>query len=138
MLKSEVQFQQNSFGTASILSLSETVSQLILNILFMKPGQLPSLPHVGMNISQYFTYQVSLDEIDITGIKNKIQSQCSSLSHYIDLPGIQLSNVKDSLVFVMPLIISNENETLLIGVKQKSTGDIVYNYTIDKNLFSTE
>ena len=58
MIKPEVTFGLDNFGKQKTLSLSETIGQLVLDILLLKPGQLPSLPHIGMNIKQFRSYTI--------------------------------------------------------------------------------
>jgi hypothetical protein len=137
-MKKEIGFSQNNFGEATVLSLYDTVTQLLLNVLYMRPGQLINCPHVGIDIRKYFLTS-SIDDIDINEIKIKLQSQCSSLAMFIDVDSMKMTVVNGTLVIVVPLVISKEDETLLIGIKKKEvTGEVVYNTEIYKNLFKID
>lgn len=75
-------FEMNEFNEPRIRSEIETVKNIILYILFSKPGQYPSLPHIGLNISSilYSAY----DEIDVGNLKNSIIEQCNALGCYFN------------------------------------------------------
>ena len=77
MIGREVDFGTDDFNRPKVLSLKESYCRLLLNILILKPGNLPSLPHIGINIKQYL-YKLE-SEIDIAELKDKIYEQCSEL-----------------------------------------------------------
>lgn len=137
MLKSELDFGLDNFGNQKTLSEADTIAQLLLNILFMRPGQMPSMPHIGIDIKKYL-YRFE-DEIDTTALKNEISSQCSTLIPYIDLSSMQLLTVnyhgEGVLMIIIPLMIRGNDENLLIGLKKnKDTGGITFNYQIEDKL----
>ena len=63
-------FELNEFNEPKLRSEMETLKNVLLFVLFTKPGQYPSLPTVGLNIgsSLYEFY----DEIDVDDIKTQI------------------------------------------------------------------
>ena len=63
-IKHELTFGIDNFGKQNMLSKSESVAQVLINLLFMRPGQMPSLPHLGINIKQYL-YKFE-EDIDVT------------------------------------------------------------------------
>jgi len=137
MIKSELDFGLDNFGKQKILSQSETIAQLILNILLMRPGQMPSMPHIGIDIRKYL-YKFE-EDIDSEALKKEINYQCSLLIPYLDLTGLRLMVVdyhgEGVLMLIIPLSISSQNETLLIGFKKDSnSGEIVFNYQFEDKL----
>ena len=52
-VNAELAFGTDNFNNQKILNEVETLTQLLINVLVLKPGQLPGLPHLGMNIKQY-------------------------------------------------------------------------------------
>lgn len=70
-------FELNEFGKPRIRSELEVVKNTILFLLFCKPGQYPSLPHIGLDI-QSLLYSF-YDEIDTDAIKNDLITQCEAL-----------------------------------------------------------
>jgi hypothetical protein len=113
----EVLFGLDNFQKPKMLSLKDTVAQQIINILLMRPGNLPSLPHVGINIEQYL-YKLQGD-FDAEEIKQKIYNQCSELLSYISLGEVQIFITiyegKDLLIVVIPIVGFGEEENLILG-----------------------
>lgn len=74
-------FALNEFNQPKLSSEIETVKNVLLFILFAKPGQYPSLPYIGLNLQEmlYSFY----DEINETDLKNKCCEQCKMLGVYI-------------------------------------------------------
>lgn len=74
-------FELNEFNEPRIRSEIETVKDVILFILFSKPGQYPSLPAIGLDIqSMLYSYY---DEIDENDLKYKIENQCKAMGVYL-------------------------------------------------------
>lgn len=70
-------FELTEFGQPRLRSELEVVKNTILFLLFCKPGQYPSLPHIGLDINSllYSFY----DELDTDNIKNDLIAQCEAL-----------------------------------------------------------
>jgi len=77
----DLSFEVNAFKQPRIISDLETVKNVIIFILFAKPGQYPSQPNIGVNIESllYSHY----DELDTEELKDKIISQCSAMKYYL-------------------------------------------------------
>ena len=138
IIKGEIQFGENDFGSQIILSDKDTLVQLLLNVLFMRPGQLPSMPHIGINIRHYL-YSFD-DEIDCDEIKTKINEQCSFLTPYMELVDIQTYVVdykgQPVIMIIIPVYISGEKESLILGIsKNTESNKVTFNYKFDKNIF---
>lgn len=77
----DLTFELNEFNQPKIRSEIETIKNVILYILFSKPGQYPSLPTIGLDIQTLlFTFY---DKLDTSEIKEKLEQQCSALGYYI-------------------------------------------------------
>lgn len=134
MIKSEVDFGLNNFGKQKVLSEADSIARLLLNILFLRPGQMPSMPHIGINIRKYL-YKFE-DDIDTDTLKREISFQCSELLPSIDTSGMKLMVVnyrgEGVLVLLMPVYVSGTHKELLIGIKQDSdSGDLTFKYQFD-------
>ncbi len=72
----------NEFGQPRIRSEIELIKDVILFVLFAKPGQYPSLPQIGLDIGTmlYSFY----DEVDEVKLKTQIIEQCSVLGVFFD------------------------------------------------------
>lgn len=130
-MKQELEFGLDNFGKQKKLSLENTIAKMVLNLFLLKPGQLPSLPHVGMDIQQYL-YR-TIEDIDVDELKRNIVSQCETLSTYVDISSVRvlLFPYQDNalLYIIIPLLI--ENDTLMIGFKKDNkTSRVTFNYKI--------
>jgi hypothetical protein len=116
ILKHEIGFKLNEFQQQEILSINESIAQIIINMFLMRQGNLPGLPHIGLNIRDYLNRHE--DEIDAEDLKAKIMSQCHEL-----IPGLITNNIN---VYTS---LDNNNRTVLIisiGLTDKSENDLVY------------
>lgn len=74
-------FELNEFNEPRIRSEIETIKDIILFILFSKPGQYPSLPEIGLDIqSMLYSFY---DEINESDLKHKINEQCNAMGVYL-------------------------------------------------------
>lgn len=133
MIQGEMTFGLNNFGKQKILSEGDTIAQLILNILFMKPGQMPSMPHIGINIRSYL-YKFD-DELDVDALKQKISFQCSEIIPFIDTSGMVLTVVnyrgESILMIIIPVLISGESKNIIMGFRNGDDNDIIFNYQLE-------
>ena len=84
-LNYDVVFDSDSMYKSRVLSTFELGVNSILTLLFMKPGQYPSIPDLGIDIESYL-YEYS-DDPKIPGeIRNKLIDQCN----IIDVIGIDI------------------------------------------------
>ena len=133
----EILFALDNFQKPKLLSIEETVAQQIINLLLMRPGNLPGLPHVGVNIEQYL-YKTQ-DQLDAEEIKQKIHSQCSELMSYISLGEVQIFVTtyegKDLLIVAIPLSGLDQDQTLILGFSSTQNEiSVAYQFEEVKNL----
>jgi len=88
----DVALDVDSTYKPKVVSSFELAVNAVLTLLMMKPGQYPSIPELGMDISQYlFEYS---DDKSLPGkLKAKLNEQCNRL----DITGIEVSFVFDRL-----------------------------------------
>jgi hypothetical protein len=76
----DLTFELDKFNKPRLCGEAELVKNVLLTILFGKPGNFPSLPNVGMNIqSRLFSFY---DEITESGLRDEIIAQCGALGAY--------------------------------------------------------
>lgn len=137
-IKSELNFGLDNFGKQATMTQAQTIAQMLINLFLMRPGQIPSLPHLGIDIRQYL-YKFD-NEIDISDIKNQISSQCPDLMQYIDLANMQLilfPYKNESIIYLfVPLSVEvAKNTAISIGFKKtNASNEITFNYQINNNL----
>ncbi len=77
----DLTFELNEFNQPRITSEIETIKNVLLYVLFSKPGQYPSLPNIGLDIQSvlYSFY----DKLDTEELKKELENQCSALGFHI-------------------------------------------------------
>lgn len=135
MIKRELDFGVDNFNEQKILSDKESIAQILKNILFMRPGNMPSMPHIGINIqSKLYSFD---DSLDVEELKTEISSQCSAIIPYLDFDGMNLyvANHKGStqpiLMIIIPVLLENQKEELIVGIEKSTQGEIMFNYQFD-------
>ena len=88
MAKVDPTYGVNEFNKTKVLSETETYVNNILTILFGKPGFYPSIPTLGMDISQYL-YKFE-DEINVDRIKAILANQCSEFLPLVESGDIDI------------------------------------------------
>lgn len=74
MSKAEVTYDVDMYKKPLLKSDSDGIMQTVLNAAFMKPGNLPSLPKVGADITQYL-YKFD-NQLDTNKIIEDIKFAC--------------------------------------------------------------
>ena len=117
----DVEFGLNEFSEPTIISDIRNLKNILLFILFTKPGQYPSLPMIGLNIEQYlYSYY---DDIDTDDLKNQIVAQCSMLDQYVNNNTIEIRKIKYNNQ-PMLLIDVNGTETYPNGYKYNNQNTV--------------
>ena len=82
----DVTLDTDSMGRPKVISSFEVGVNIILTLLFMKPGQYPSIPDLGIDIESYL-HEYADDERIPVEIKNKLSDQCNKL----DISGLTIN-----------------------------------------------
>ena len=130
----EVSFGLDDFGKPKTLSVKESIAQIILNVLFMRPGNLPSLPWIGINI-QSFIYKPE-DSIDIEQLKSDIYEQCKAVLTFIDIGNVEAYytpyNGSVVLIINIPVIIDGTTIDYMLGFTQDGMDKTIkYNFQVE-------
>ena len=127
-------FGTDDFGRTKILSENETFTRNFITLLLGKPGFYPSIPNIGIDISQYL-YKFT-DEINVDELKAKIALQCSDF-----LPSIQSGNFdiiktvmnnRVLLIFILPGGDNGEKKVALC-VTTNEQGEVIYRFVENQN-----
>ena len=104
-------FALDAFSRPKLLSEGEYVKNILMTILFMKPGQYPSLPHIGLDIRNllYNNWDTVIEQ-DLIDI---IIKQCVILEPYFENNMIQIRktmhNNQPSLMIFVDVSIQEED-----------------------------
>lgn len=132
------QFGANVYNRAKVLNESQTIVNNILTLLFGKPGFYPSIPTLGMNISQYlYSFE---DDFDVDFLKSQLALQCKDFIEQIRDGSFDIVkstyNGQPLLIFVIPTIITNTKTNLLLGVTVNEKGEFKFNFTFDTEQYN--
>lgn len=78
-LNYDVLLDVDSMYKPKVISSFEMIINSIIMLLFMKPGQYPSIPELGIDIESYL-HEYSDDKSIPMQIKNKLIEQCNRIS----------------------------------------------------------
>lgn len=132
-------FELNEFNEPRLRSEIELIKNTILFILFAKPGQYPSLPHIGLDIqSMLYSFY---DEINESDLKYKIKEQCNAMGVYLNDGTVDIRKTKyrgrPSLLINIQGTESypdgylkdhiNESNNYLIGITFDELDKMIYN-----------
>lgn len=91
--KKEQLLDINSFDKPTELSGVAAWSQLLLNLIFLKPGTYPSLPEMGIGIEEY---QYDFLDDAISALSAKITEQQKKYLPDIPLANVQITKVEQN------------------------------------------
>lgn len=135
MIKKEVGFGKDNFSKPKVLSKKDSIVQIIKHILFLRPGQLPSLPFIGIDIMRYVNPIV--EDADLQSISERIVSHCYILAPHLDIGNVTVRSLmyreRPILLIIIPINVDDESETLLMGVSRETSGRVLFNYEFDES-----
>lgn len=108
--KIETSLEINSFDKPAELSNVSAWSQLMLNLIFLKPGTYPSIPEMGVGIENY---QYDFLEDAISELSSKIVDQQQRFLPDVPLSGVQISKIeqKGQPILIIQLFFTTEADT---------------------------
>lgn len=120
----------DNFGRPKTLSETESLVNNILLILFGRPGFYPTIPTLGMDISQYL-YNFD-DSIPLEALKRELSNQCEDFTDEIDSGDIDILQTEVNgytcLLFGLPVINDRKTSQLTLGIYINDDGRIIYNF----------
>lgn len=111
----DVALDYDSAYKPKVLSTFEMCINIIQTLLFMKPGQYPSIPELGIDINSYL-HRYADDHMVPKTIKTQIEEQCNRIS----LTGITIDCMMDELDGQPALLIQiTGTERIAIGSQSR-------------------
>lgn len=115
----ELDFKLNGFGKQKVFTEAEASSRQILSLLFMRPGDYPSLPNMGINISKEIRYK-DMDYITGNVLKEKIVEQIRKYAAQVEMEDLEITPVKyKGQYFVMLVFKLVAERTITIAMTRK-------------------
>lgn len=120
-LPRDVGLGKDNFQKSKIFSQTDSLVNYILNILLMKPGNLPSMPQLGVDITKYVKDHMA-ESLDTEMLKGLICSNCEDLLPYLSDDNIFVGVVpnevdgRDYLIIKLPLTEPDQDEKNKVDV----------------------
>lgn len=120
--KKEIDFGINDVGKANVKDVVKSIADDILTLLVMRPGDIPSMPHLGVDIERYI-YELN-ETIRENDLKDIIFNQCNDLFGILLLGNIQIidQNHEDgtsTLLIYIPIVIDNVEQDAAVYIFDK-------------------
>ena len=132
----EPDFGVDNFNNPKMFNESETLVNNLLMLLFMKPGSYPSLPNLGIDITQYL--YMFFDEINTNKIKNDIATQCVQFLDCIEAGTLDVQKVfynnKPLLLIILPVKIEDKVTGLALTLTTNGVGNVIYSFKYDNTI----
>lgn len=116
----DVLMDTDSTYKPKVISTFEMCVNSILTLLFMKPGQYPSIPELGIDIESYL-HEYADDPNVPMEIKNKLTDQCNR----IEITGISIECYVEKMNDGVNALIVKINGTEKLGYGSESNNIII-------------
>lgn len=111
--KKELGLSTNVFNKQTEYQGKNAWFQLILNLIFLRPGTYPSIPNMGVGIQDY-EYEYIDDVKD--NIRNKIEEQIKLFLPDVPLASVDVNSVNYEGKTILLIVISlNDNGQIVTG-----------------------
>lgn len=122
----DVLMDTDSTYKPKVISTFEMCVNAILTLLYMKPGQYPSIPELGIDIESYL-HEYADDPNIPSEIKNKLTDQCNR----IEVTGIQIDCYIDKTDDGTNALVVKVTGTDKLGYGSQS-GNVIIGISYDK------
>jgi hypothetical protein len=122
----------DNFGRPSVIDPTQTLVNNLLTTLFAKPGNFPSQPWLGMNITQYLMSTPS--SFNANKIKAQLVANCSDFADCVNDGTFDIFLRTDSktgrpfIVIKLPAVEKDTGNPLVAGVV--ATDDVTHLYRL--------
>lgn len=136
-LPRDVGFDKDDFQKHRIYNETESLVNYILNILLLKPGNMPSMPSLGVDIKSFVASDMGA--LDTETLKSLIISNCGDLLPYLSADEVFVGVVPDNKgvpFLIIKIPIKTKENTPDIGVYygfyRNELNELKFNFTIDE------
>ena len=109
--KKELGLSTNVFNKATEYQCKTAWFQLILNLIFLRPGTYPSIPNMGVGLQDY-EYEYIDDVKD--NIRNKIEEQVNLFLPDVPLASVEVTSVEYEGKTILLIVISLEDNGQIV------------------------
>ena len=139
-LPRDVGIEKDNFQKSKIFNEKDSLVNYILNILLMRPGNMPGLPHIGVDIGKYVKNDMT-NSLNVDVVKGLIISNCSDLLPYLSSDELYVGIIQDEekkqyLAIKIPIMVngnSKEYEDVYYVFYRNMLNNLEFNFVIDNN-----
>jgi hypothetical protein len=139
-LPRDVGLDKDNFQKSKIFNETDSLINYILNILLMRPGNMPSMPELGVNIGQYVQSSMQ-SKLDTELLKGLITSNCEDLLPYLTSDDLfvgiaQDEYGKDVLLIKIPLVVdydSQEQKDIYYAFYRNELNELEFSFLMDND-----
>lgn len=139
-LPRDVGLEKDDFQKSRIYTEAQSLLHYIANILLSKPGNFPSMPEIGVDITKYVKNHMT-NTLDTDFVQGLILSNCQPLLNYLSEEDIFVGAVADLngreyLIISLPLLVSvDTRETIgaYYAFYRDELNALKFNFTIEEN-----
>lgn len=130
----ELDFSLDNFNEQKVYTGALALAHHIKNLLFMRPGDYPTIPEMGINIQSYRFK--ALDLLLSGSLKEHISRQISAYITNISVDNIQIdTSLWKGDYYLIITIVLVETETKVIYAVQQTKGEIInFNFKLYDNV----
>lgn len=140
-LPRDIGLDKDNFQKSKIYNTTDSLVNYILNILIMRPGNMPGMPEMGINIGQYVHPNMQT-QLDVNTLKGLILSNCEALLPYLSSDDLYIGVVKDEdgrdvLLIKIPLIVdeaSREEKDVYYAFYRSQLNELKFNFLVDDDI----
>jgi hypothetical protein len=137
-LPRDVGIEKDNFQKSKIFNEKDSLVNYILNILLMRPGNMPGLPHIGVDIAKYVKNDM-VNSLNVDIVKGLIISNCSDLLPYLSYDDLYVGIIRDEdnkqyLAIKIPITLngnSKEYEDVYYVFYRNMLNNLEFNFVID-------
>lgn len=139
-LPRDVGLDKDNFQKSKIFNETDSLINYILNILLMRPGNMPSMPELGVNIGQYVQSSMQ-SKLDTELLKGLITSNCEDLLPYLTSDDLfvgiaQDEYGKDVLLIKIPLVVdydSQKQKDIYYAFYRNELNELEFSFLMDND-----
>jgi hypothetical protein len=140
-LPRDIGLDKDNFQKSRIFNETDSLVNYILNILVMRPGNIPGMPELGVNIGQY-VHPGMQGKIDVNQIKGLIISNCEQLMPYLLADKMVVAIVKDQYgkdVLLIKIAVgveqdSRQQKDIYYAFYRNELNELEFNFLVDNDL----
>lgn len=137
-LPRDIGLDKDNFQKSKVYNQTDSLINYILNIMLMRPGNMPGSPEIGINIGQYVKQNMN-NQLDSEMIKGLIVSNCEDLLPYLTSDSIYIGVMNDEygkeiLMIKIPLTVdynSQEQKDVYYAFYRNELNELEFNFLMD-------